>query len=123
MAFEEGCDELLRNHPIFSAPNTLAGPSEKGSASLNLSLSSLPDFVGLDPVEDKATPYGRRQAIAVKDTDLIAAVGSEIRITSLVDSKGANNMSQKTYKVCAAANVQYSALLNLTGLCRSSTRL
>ena len=123
MASEEGWDELLRNHPIFSLPNTLAGPSGKGEAALNLSLSSLPDFVDLDPVEDKATPCGRRQVVAVKDADLIAAVGSEIRITSLGDSKGARNTSQNTYKVCAVANIQCSALLNLTGPCRSSTHL
>ncbi|KAI1796250.1 hypothetical protein LXA43DRAFT_989000 [Ganoderma leucocontextum] len=107
MGSEEEWDELLRNHPIFSLPKGVAGPSGRGEAALNLSLSSLPDFVDLDPVEDKPTPCGRRQAIAVKDADLIAAVGSEIRITSLGDSKGARNTSQKTYKILHTPSVQF----------------
>ena len=100
MGSKEDWDELLRDHPVFSLPKKVSGSSGRGEAALNLSLSSLPDFVDLDPVQDKPTPSGRRQAIAVKDADLIVAVGSEVRITSLGDSKGARNTSQKTYKVC-----------------------
>lgn len=118
MGTEQDWDDLLRNHPIFSVPKRGAS-SARVDAALNLSLSSLPDFVDLDPAEDKATPCGRRQAVAVKDADLITAVGSEIRITSLGDSKGARNTSQKVYKVRAIANLQYATLLNLTGSCRS----
>ncbi|KAM5534279.1 hypothetical protein V8D89_012007 [Ganoderma adspersum] len=106
MGSEQDWDELLRNHPIFSLPNRGAS-SGRVEAALNLSLSSLPDFVDLDPSEDKATPCGRRQAIAVKDADLIAAVGSEIRITSLGDSKGVRNASQKTYKILHTPSVQF----------------
>ena len=118
MSSEQDWDDILRNHPIFSLPKNGAG-ARRAEVDLNLSLSSLPDFVDLDPVEDRVTPCGRRQAIVVKDADLIAAVGPEIRITSLGDSKGARNTSQRTFKVCVAANIPCSALLNLTGPCRS----
>ena len=115
MSSEEDWDELLRNHPVFTLPKRVTGAGWKGEASLNLSLSSLPDFVDLDPVDDKPTPSGRRQAIAIKDADLIVAVGSEIRIASLGDSKGARGTSQKSYKVCIVAYRHPSTLLNLTG--------
>ena len=99
MSSEEDWEELLKDHPVFSFPKSVSGPSGRGEESLNLSLSSLPDFVNLDPVDDKPTPSGRRQAIAIKDADLIVAVGSEIRIASLGDAKGARGGSQKSYKV------------------------
>lgn len=114
MSGEEDWEELLRNHPVFSLPKSVSGPRGKGQESLNLSLSSLPDFVNLDPIDDKPTPSGRRQAVAIKDADLIVAVGTEVRITSLGDSKGARNSSEKFYKVCAVARGVNGALLNLT---------
>ncbi|KAI0774406.1 hypothetical protein C8Q74DRAFT_832825 [Fomes fomentarius] len=107
MSSEEDWDELLKSHPVFSLPKGVSRPSGKGEASLHLSLSSLPDFVDLDPVDDKPTPSGRRQAIAIKDADLIVAVGSEIRITPLGDSKGARGPSQKSYKILHTPNVQF----------------
>ncbi len=114
MSSEGDWDELLSNHPVFSLPKSVSGPAGKGEASLHLSLSSLPDFVQVDPVDDKPTPSGRRQAIAIKDADLIVAVGSEIRIASLGDSKGARGTSQKSYKVCVVALRLLCPLLNLT---------
>ena len=57
----------------------------------------------VDPADDKPTPFGRRQIIAIKDADLIVAVGSEIRVTSLEDSKSTRGTSQKSYKVRAVA--------------------
>ncbi|KAI0650605.1 hypothetical protein C8Q79DRAFT_1063880 [Trametes meyenii] len=107
MSGEEDWEELLKGHPIFSLPKSVSGPAGKGEESLNLSLSSLPDFVSLDPVDDKPTPSGRRQSIAIKDADLIVAVGSEVRITSLGDSKGARGSSQKAYKILHTPNVQF----------------
>ncbi|RDX53954.1 hypothetical protein OH76DRAFT_1399124 [Lentinus brumalis] len=107
MSSEGDWDELLSNHPVFSLPKSVSGPAGKGEASLHLSLSSLPDFVQLDPVDDKPTPSGRRQAIAIKDADLIVAVGSEIRIASLGDSKGARGTSQKSYKNLHTPNIQF----------------
>ncbi|KAH9899737.1 hypothetical protein C8Q73DRAFT_639428 [Cubamyces lactineus] len=107
MSSEEDWEELLKDHPVFSLPKSVSGPSGRGEESLNLSLSSLPDFVNLDPVDDKPTPSGRRQAIAIKDADLIVAVGSEIRIASLGDAKGARGSSQKSYKILHTPNIQF----------------
>ncbi|EIW61231.1 uncharacterized protein TRAVEDRAFT_56601 [Trametes versicolor FP-101664 SS1] len=107
MSGEEDWEELLRNHPVFSLPKSVSGPRGKGEESLNLSLSSLPDFVNLDPIDDKPTPSGRRQAVAIKDADLIVAVGTEVRITSLGDSKGARNSSEKFYKILHTPNLQF----------------
>ncbi|KAI0750939.1 hypothetical protein C8Q80DRAFT_1335569 [Daedaleopsis nitida] len=107
MSSEQDWDELLTNHPMFSLPKSVSGPSGKGELSLDLSLSSLPDFVNLDPVDDNPTPSGRRQAVAIKDADLIVAVGSEIRITSLGDSKGTRGTSQKSYKILHTPNVRF----------------
>ncbi|KAI0352971.1 hypothetical protein OH77DRAFT_1497486 [Trametes cingulata] len=104
---EEDWEELLKDHPVFSFQKSVSGPAGKGEESLNLSLRSLPDFVSLDPVEDKPTPSGRRQAIAIKDADLIVAVGSEVRIASLGDTKGARGSSQKSYKILHTPNVQF----------------
>ena len=112
MSSDEDWDALLNDHPVFSLPKSVSGPAGKGEAALHLSLSSLPDFVDLDPVDDKPTPSGRRQAVAVKDADLIVAVGSEIRIMSLGDSKTVRGTSQKAYKVCVVARVRRNALLN-----------
>ena len=94
--------QLLVDHPALSLPKSVSGPTGKGETALHLSLSSLSDFVDLDPVDDKPTPSGRRQAVAVKDVDLIVAVGSEIRIVPLGDSKAIRGTSQKPYKVSAA---------------------
>ncbi|OSD04378.1 hypothetical protein PYCCODRAFT_1433763 [Trametes coccinea BRFM310] len=107
MGGEEDWEELLRDHPVFALPKSISGPAGRGEESLNLSLSSLPDFVNLDPVDDKPTPSGRRQAIAIKDADLIVAVGSEVRIASLGDTKGARSTSQKSYKVLHTPNIQF----------------
>ncbi|TBU46590.1 hypothetical protein BD309DRAFT_1007925 [Dichomitus squalens] len=107
MGSKQDWDELLREHPVLALPKSVSGPSGRGEAALHLSLSSLPDFVDFDPVQDKPTPSGRRQAIAVKDADLIVAVGSEVRITSLGGSKGARNTSQKTYKILHTPSVQF----------------
>lgn len=122
MGFDEDWDALFNDHPVLSLPKSVSGPAGKGEAALHLSLSSLPDFVDADPVDDKPTPSGRRQAVAVKDADLIFAVGSEIRIMPLGDSKTARSTSQKAYKVRAVARTPRGALLNLTGVRRHYTR-
>ncbi|KAI9000883.1 hypothetical protein BD414DRAFT_473007 [Trametes punicea] len=107
MSGEEDWEELLKDHPVFSPLRSVSGPAGGGRQSLNLSLSSLPDFVTLDPIDDKPTPSGRRQAIAINDANLIVAVGSEVRIASLGDSKGARSSSQKSYKVLHTPNIQF----------------
>ncbi|CDO68679.1 hypothetical protein BN946_scf184652.g6 [Trametes cinnabarina] len=107
MGGEEDWDELLRDHPVFSLPKSVSGPAGRGEDCLNLSLSSLPDFVNVDPVDDKPTPSGRRQSIAIKDADLIVAVGSEVRIVSLGDTKGGRGSSRKSYKILHTPNIQF----------------
>ncbi|KAI0638319.1 hypothetical protein C8Q77DRAFT_1090535 [Trametes polyzona] len=107
MSGEEDWEELLKDHPVFSFPRSVSGPRGKGEDCLNLSLSSLPDFVDLDPVDDKPTPSGRRQVVAIKDADLIVAAGSEVRITSLGETKGARGSSQKSYKILHTPNIQF----------------
>ncbi|KAI0775977.1 hypothetical protein BD413DRAFT_649007 [Trametes elegans] len=107
MGGEADWDELFKDHPVLALPKSVSGPAGKGEESLSLSLSSLPDFVNVDPVDDKPTPSGRRQAIAIKDADLVTAVGSEIRIASLGDSQGARGGSQKGYKTLHTPNIQF----------------
>ena len=105
MSNDEDWDKLLNEHPVLSLPKSVSGPAGRGEAALHLSLSSLSDFVDVDPTDDKSTPSGRRQGIAIKDADLIVAVGSEIRIAPLGDSRSARGTSQKSYKVRAVACV------------------
>jgi len=84
---------LLKGHPIFSFP-TDTSPSQQ----LELSTNSLPDFTRLEPHNDFPSPSGRRQIMVLKDADLIVAVGKEVRVTSLADSKLGMGKS-KSYKV------------------------
>lgn len=121
MSTEDDWDKFLNDHPALQLPKSVSGPAGKGEAALHLSLSSLPDFVDLDPIDDKPTPSGRRQAIAIKDADLFVAVGSEIRIASLGDSKAARGTSDKTPKVRAVARVPRGAPTHLTGSHSPST--
>ncbi|KAL6309749.1 hypothetical protein BKA93DRAFT_876721 [Sparassis latifolia] len=103
---EENWDLLLRGHPIFSPPLSVSHASGRGDISLELSLSSLPDFSDLDPDNDAPTPSGRRQVMVIKDSDLIVAAGSEIRMTSLADFKLARN-TRKSYKILHTPNVAF----------------
>lgn len=96
---ETDWDSFLKAHPIFTLPKSVSGVAGRGTGALELSLSSLPDFVNLDPVEDGPTPSGRRQVMVIKDSDLIVAAGSEIRMTSLGDAK-LGKSTRKSYKVC-----------------------
>lgn len=96
---QDDWNALLQDHPIFFTPKSVSRSGGKSEASLELSLSSLPDFTDVDPMNDRPTPSGRRRAMVVKDSDIVIAVGSEIRMAALGDvklSKGA----RKSYKVC-----------------------
>ncbi|KAH9843921.1 uncharacterized protein C8Q71DRAFT_826054 [Rhodofomes roseus] len=103
---EPDWNALLKDHPIFSLPKSVAGIGGKGEASLQLSLSSLPDFKDVDPLHDGPTPSGRRQVMVIKDSELIVAAGSEIRITTLADTKF-GRATPKSYKVLHTPNVQF----------------
>ena len=90
---EDDWSSLLKGHSIFST--TEARPSQ----SLELSTNSLPDFTHPDPLKhDSPFPSGRRQAMVLKEADLIVAVGKEIRATSLGDAK-LNRTTPKSHKV------------------------
>jgi len=70
---------LLKGHPIFSSSDT--DQSQQ-----------------LELYNDSPSPSGRRQVMVLKDADLIVAVGKELRVTSLGDSKLGKGKS-KSYKV------------------------
>ena len=96
---ETDWDTFLKAHPIFTLPKSVAGAAGRGPGALELSLSTLPHFTQFDPTDDGPTPSGRRQVMVIKDSDLIVAAGSEIRMTSLGDAK-LGKSSRKSYKVC-----------------------
>ncbi|KAH9045181.1 hypothetical protein EDB85DRAFT_2165813 [Lactarius pseudohatsudake] len=105
---EDDWSSLLKGHPIFSTVE--ARPSQ-----LELSTTSLPDFT--HPDHDSPFPSGRRQAMVLKDADLIVAVGKEIRATSLGDAK-LSKATPKSYKILHTPNIQFDVSqlsLNPTG--------
>ena len=101
MDTDEDWNSLLSSHPIFALPKSVSGPTGKGKSSLELSHNTLSDFTNLDPDNDEATPSGRRQVMVIKDSDIIIAAGSEIRIASLSDAKLRRCASQN-HKVSTA---------------------
>jgi len=88
-------NDILENHPIFS-PKPPKSPTT--TTEVELSSNTLPRFVNEDSLDDGPTPSGRRRTMALKDADLIVAVGKEIRMTSLDDV----NSTEKSYKVCGS---------------------
>ncbi|KAL4075973.1 hypothetical protein J3A83DRAFT_2092947 [Scleroderma citrinum] len=91
--------DILDGHPIFDSQKTHASIEEEP---LELSTNSLKRSVSND------CPHflsGRRQVMALKDADLIVAVGSELRITSLGDTR--LGKSTRSYKVLHTPNVQF----------------
>lgn len=81
---------FLDNHPIFTlakpgdTDQAKAGSSLALSSSLQLSASSLSAFAKAD---DPNATTGRRKAMVIRNSDLIVALGSEIRMTSLADAQ------------------------------------
>lgn len=90
---------LLDTHPIFHPPaDSQPGRGNPLTAqSLELSTSILTSAQDSDSEHDYVLS-GRRQLMALKDADLIVAVGSELRITSLWDTKLGRDTG-KSYKV------------------------
>ena len=70
---------LLKGHPIFSSSSDTNQPQQ-------------PELY-----DDSSLPSGRRQVMVLKDADLIVAVGKELRVTSLGDTKLGRGKS-KSYK-------------------------
>ena len=102
MDSEQDWNAFLRDHPVFSAHSNAAETS-KSTQARELSANTLPDFTNANAVADGPAPSGRRQVMVVKDSDLIVAVGNEIRMASLADVKTASQLSSsesKSYKVC-----------------------
>ena len=64
---DEEWNVFLKDHPIFTLPKSVSGPSGKGNISLELSLNTLPSFTELDPNEDGPTPSGRRQVMVITE--------------------------------------------------------
>ncbi|GJE84496.1 nucleoporin nup82 [Phanerochaete sordida] len=103
---EEDWNAFLRDHPIFALPKTASPATGKRQTSLELSLSTLPEFTKVDPESDAPAPSGRRQVMVMKDSDVIVAVGSEIRMASLGDSK-LSKSQRKSYKSLNVPNVNF----------------
>lgn len=103
MEGEEDWNAFLKDHPVFSLPKSVSGPTGGGEVSLELSRNTLPRFTSdLDPSDDGPTPSGRRQVMLIRDSDLVVAAGNEVRITALGDSKLTKN-GDKTHKVCMSS--------------------
>ncbi|TFK43370.1 hypothetical protein BDQ12DRAFT_622288 [Crucibulum laeve] len=97
---------LLKDHPIFSLPKNLTGPTTSAQSALELSTNTLPRFKQVDSENDGPTPSGRRQAMILKDADLIVAAGKELRMTSLGDAK-LSRSTRKSYKTLHTPNIQF----------------
>lgn len=87
---------ILDEHPIFTFPNVIGGHAGQSEELLELSTNTLRKSLLEGP--DDLSLSGRRQVMALKDSDLIVAVGCELRITSLSDSKLGRN-TNKSFKV------------------------
>jgi len=88
---------ILDGHPIFDIQKAHDSDAE---GRLELSTNSLKQSVG------DGSGYsisGRHQVMTLKDADLIVAVGSELRITSLGDTR--LGKSTRAYKVWQARSL------------------
>ena len=102
---EQDWNIFLDGHPMFDRPKDSTDSASKSGATLELSLSSLPDFADRDTSKNGPAPSGRRQLMVIKESDIIIAVGTELRLASLRDNKtagmSASGSGDKSYKVCA----------------------
>jgi nucleoporin NUP82 len=91
---------ILDGHPVFDLPKKYAPGSGKplSELSLELSTTTLPTSTQDTSPVNEYLLSGRRQMMALKDADLIVAAGTEIRITSLGDTK-LGRSTRKSYKV------------------------
>jgi nucleoporin NUP82 len=70
--------------------------------SLELSTNTLPSFTRSEAHEDDGpAPSGRRRVMVIRDTDLIVAAGSELRMTPLGDDKLGTQLGS-SYTVCTS---------------------
>ncbi|KAL5530163.1 hypothetical protein ACEPAF_6420 [Sanghuangporus sanghuang] len=101
MASESNWQDFLDGHPIFLGTNS----SVKNLAELPLSSVKERKTDG-DGDPDATSTSRRRQVMCMKDSDLIVACGSEIRMTCLADAKVSGG-SKKTYKVLHTPNIDF----------------
>ena len=88
MASEVNWESLLDGHPIFSQTTASKAPAKDELSTKALNTS------------DDGEVSRRRQIMCLKDSEIIVACKSEIRMASLLDAK-VSGSSEKTYKVCA----------------------
>ncbi|KAG6336349.1 hypothetical protein ID866_2744 [Astraeus odoratus] len=88
---------ILDGHPIFDGLSSFPSRSTGSEEALELSTNSLRGSFCDNKWNDGYALSGRRQVMALKDADLIVAVGSELRMTSLGDAR--LGKSTRSYKV------------------------
>ena len=106
MDYEDEWSSVLTDHPIFSR-STGSAQDEK---SFELSTSTLPNFTNLDPEDDSLAPSGRRQTMVIKDSEVILAVGREMRVAALGDAKF--NRGPKAYKVRPISPLEFNTFMD-----------
>lgn len=101
MSFEEDWNEIFRDHPVVKDPpaslSSLGRPKTDGPIELNL--NTLPEFNRPIDEDDERVPSGRRQAMVTRDTTLIIAVGTSVRMVDLVQKDNEEAKPAKKYKV------------------------
>ena len=106
MDYGDEWSSILTDHPIFSRST---GPAQD-ETSFELSTSTLPNFTNLDPEDDSLAPSGRRQTMVIKDSEVILAVGREMRVAALGDAKF--NRGPKSYKVCPVLSLGFNIFMD-----------
>jgi hypothetical protein len=94
-------ESVLNGHPVFdsSASNRDDKNSWKADdTSLELSITSLLRSKSTNDIQDGGIPSGRRRIMLIKDTDLVVAVGEQVRMTSLTESQ-LSAAGEQTFKV------------------------
>ncbi|KAF9222099.1 hypothetical protein BS17DRAFT_784420 [Gyrodon lividus] len=119
---QDDLSAVLEAHPIFDLPKKYVPDSGKPLIELSLELSTTTLCRKSKSPQDTFPEHeyllsGRRQMMALKDADLIVAAGTELRITSLGDTK-LGRSTRKSYKVLHVPNVDfeiYQLALNTSG--------
>ena len=95
---EQDWDAFLDGHPVFGPQKDAEG---KDSVPLELSLENLAELLPTCSSKNPSVPSGRRQLMAIKDSDIIIAAGSEIRMASLIEGRvaSASVSGDRAYKV------------------------
>lgn len=101
MSFEEDWNEIFRDHPVVKDPPAAlssSGPA-KAANPIELNIDTLSEFNRPIDEDDERVPSGRRQAMVTRDTTLIIAVGTSVRMVDLVQKDNEEAKPAKKYKV------------------------